>query len=165
MGRFENENGPVVITMDTKQKIKSIICAVDFSEESMKAVEFAASLVGQNGEATLYLLNVVKPVYAPIGDSAGAAEILMEQNDAIVKESKEKIEEIAKTLRNNGLEKVHGIVRTGEPVSSILNTIKEFNGDLIVMGNRKHGFRKGILLGSVSERVSADSPVSVLIVR
>ena len=48
--------------MDMKQKIKSIICAVDFSEESMKAVEFAASLVGQNSEATLYLLNVVKPV-------------------------------------------------------------------------------------------------------
>jgi hypothetical protein len=39
--------------MDMKQKIKSIICAVDFSEESMKAVEFAASLVGQNSEATL----------------------------------------------------------------------------------------------------------------
>ncbi|MEM0157511.1 MAG: universal stress protein [Thermoplasmataceae archaeon] len=151
--------------MDIKQKVKNIICAVDFSEESMKAVEFAAALVGMNSDVTLYLLNVVKPVYAPVGDSAGAAEILMEQNDAIVRESREKIEEIAKTLRNNGLEKVHGIVRSGEPVSSILNTLKEFNGDLIVMGNRKHGFRRGILLGSVSERVSADSPVSVLIVR
>ena len=53
----------------------------------------------------------------------------------------------------------------GNPVDEILRNINEEKPDLVVMGNKKHGFRRGIFTGSVSERVSADSPVSVLIVR
>lgn len=151
--------------MNFDRKVSKILCAVDFSEESEKAVEFAYSIILPHNDATLYLLHVVKPVYAPIGDGAGAAEILIEQNDQLLKEGRDKIENLAKAIRSRGFEKVHGIVRSGEPVTAILDTVNEFKVDLVVMGNKKHGFRKGILLGSVSERVSANSPVSVLIVR
>ena len=43
--------------------------------------------------------------------------------------------------------------------------INEIKPDLVVMGNRRPGYKKGIFLGSVSSRVAADSPTSVLIVR
>ncbi|MCL4341791.1 MAG: universal stress protein [Candidatus Thermoplasmatota archaeon] len=151
--------------MNFDRKLSKILCAVDFSEESLKAVEFAYSIIVPRNDSTLYLLNVVKPVYAPIGDGSGAAEILVEENDQMLREAREKIESLAREIRSNGFDKVHGIVRSGEPVVAILDTVNEFKIDLVVMGNKKHGFKKGILLGSVSERVSANSPVSVLIVR
>ena len=50
-------------------------------------------------------------------------------------------------------------------MDTILKLIDSYKPDMVIMGNRKLGFKKGILLGSVSARVSASSPVSVLIVR
>ncbi|MCL4315029.1 MAG: universal stress protein [Candidatus Thermoplasmatota archaeon] len=145
-------------------KLKAIVCPTDFSEEASKAVQFAAGIAGLDPECVLYLLHVVKPVYVPVGDISGASEIIVEKNDREIRNSRERLERLASEFRKDGIQ-THVSVKTGDPVISILGFAEEYKADMIVMGNRKHGFKKGILLGSVSERVSANSPVSVLIVR
>lgn len=151
--------------MDITEKLKVIIVATDFSEESDKAVDFAAALVLRNLDSTIYLVHAVPEPYVPIGDAVGSSEIIMENADAVIKSTRERVERTVSKMKNIGISKVHGTVRMGDPVTVILDAIQEYNAGLVIMGTRKHGFAKGIFFGSVSERVSANSPVSVLVVR
>ena len=151
--------------MDISEKLKVIIVATDFSEESDKAIDFAAALVLRNLDSTIYIIHAVREPFVPIGDAVGSSEIVMENTETVIKSTREKVERTVSRLKNMGISKVHGSVRMGDPVTVILDTIQEYNAGLVIMGTRKHGFAKGIFFGSVSERVSANSPVSVLVVR
>ena len=153
------------MVMDIDEKLKNIIVAVDFSEESEKAVEFAAGLIDRKLDTTIHLINVVRPFFTPIGDTTGTTEILRDEEEELVKSSRNKLERMVTSLKSRGLKNVQGSVRVGDPKSVIIAAIEEHKAGLIVMGTRKHGFKRGIFMGSVSERVSANSPVSVLIVR
>ncbi|MCL4335234.1 MAG: universal stress protein [Candidatus Thermoplasmatota archaeon] len=150
---------------DGNASIKNVLCATDFSQESEKAVDFAAQLLSANSDVTLYLFHAVKIPYVPAGDYTGAGEVLLNDEDALFRESTRKIREKASHIKALGFKKVHGIVKRGEPVHTILEAIEYYKADLVVMGTRKHSFTKGIFFGSVSERVSASTRVSVLIVR
>ncbi len=145
--------------MNIEEKMKNIIVAVDFSEESERAVEFVMALIDRNLDTTIHLIHVVKPYYAPIGDTTGTTEILQEEEEDILITSRNRIERMVTSLKNNGAKNVHGSVRVGDPVSIIIAAVDEYKAGLIVMGTRKHGFAKGIFMGSVSERVSENSPV------
>lgn len=151
--------------MRVKKNLKSVLCATDFSEGSDKAVEFAAGLMLKQEDGVLYLLHVVKPILTSVNGTLGSGETFAGENDLILKEARVQLEKIAKEIREAGVADVEVSVKTGNPVSVILDAVIEHKVELVVMGNRKYGFRKGIILGSVSARVSANSPVSVLIVR
>ena len=149
----------------TMQQLKRILVATDFSEESDKAVDFAAELVSRDNESTLYIVHAVKQSVVPLSDDFGAAEYVIDDNEQLLKDGKVKAKNLAAALKRKGIRNVQTVVSMGDPESVILNAAEEFKVGLIVMGTRKHGFKKGIFLGSVSERVSANSPVSVLVVR
>lgn len=151
--------------MDITEKLKVIIVATDFSAESDKAVDFAAALVLRNLDSTIYIIHAVREPFVPIGDAVGSSEIVMENTETVIKSTRERVERTVSKLKNMGISEVHGSVRMGDPVAVILDAIQEYNAGLVIMGTRKHGFAKGIFFGSVSERVSANSPVSVLVVR
>ncbi|MHB8360965.1 MAG: universal stress protein [Thermoplasmataceae archaeon] len=151
--------------MDLNEKLNNILIAVDFSEESDKAVEFAAALVTHSLDTTLHIVHVIKPYYAPIGDATGTAEVLQEEKEEAIKKAKNNIEKIVTSLKAHGIKNVQGNVKIGDPVNMTIAAIDEYKVGLIIMGTRKHGFKKGIFMGSVSQRISANSKVSVLIVR
>ena len=110
-------------------------------------------------------MHAVKPSFVPLSDDFGAAEYVIDDNEQLLKDGKVKARNLAAALKKKGVKNVQTVVSMGDPESVILNAAEEFKVGLIVMGTRKHGFKKGIFLGSVSERVSANSPVSVLVVR
>ena len=76
------------MVMDIDEKLKNIIVAVDFSEESEKAVEFAAGLIDRKLDTTIHLINVVRPFFTPIGDTTGTTEILRDEEEELVKSSR-----------------------------------------------------------------------------
>ena len=57
------------------------------------------------------------------------------------------------------------IVAEGRPAEEILAETREKAIDLVVMGSRRTGGIKRLLLGSTSEQVLREAPCSVLIVR
>ncbi|MCW8886996.1 MAG: universal stress protein [Motiliproteus sp.] len=67
-----------------------------------------------------------------------------------------------------GVELPHGEplrqIRTGRPHEVILETAKEINADMIVMGTRTHSSFGQLLLGSTAQKVlhHADAPVMVV---
>jgi nucleotide-binding universal stress UspA family protein len=82
---------------------------------------------------------------------------------------KEKGETILNHARDysisNGIANVKTYLRQGDPPREILDLAKVIKPDLIVIGNRRRGFIRGVFLGSVSQRVAANSECAVLLVK
>ena len=59
---------------------------------------------------------------------------------------------------------VEFVERVGDVAPAILDTVAKKKADIIVMGSRGAGGIKGVLLGSVSQKVLAGTKVPVTIV-
>ncbi len=141
--------------------IKNVLCPIDYSVYSEKALQYAIEFAVKYG-AKLYLLHVLDIRIYDINDP----ELY---NVTVV--DKETIDKLSSRLlkcvneETKGRIAVEAIVVQGVPFSEIINTAKEHKIDLIVLGT--HG-RTGIshaIMGSVAEKVVRKSPCPVLTVR
>lgn len=151
--------------MESEDKINSILLATDFSPEAERAYKFAKKLIAPHKNIKFYIITVHKPIYVPLGDLTGANDELLHENSEMEKRSKELMERLVEEVKKSGVTNCEGVIEFGDPVKKILEMAEKVMPNMIIMGNRKTGLKKGILFGSVSVRVSANSPVSVLIVR
>lgn len=136
---------------------RRILCAIDFDENSARALEEAVR-VAKLARASLCLLHVVRV------NPMGREGLLVGQlYDSEIQSAREKLAALAR-------EKLDGIdhqivVEVGEPAMLILAIEDKVGADLVVMAT--HG-RRGIarlVLGSVAERVLRESRAPVLTVR
>jgi nucleotide-binding universal stress UspA family protein len=70
-----------------------------------------------------------------------------------------------RVARAAGLKDVQGVARMGQPARKIVEFAETAGIDLIVMGTRGRGEIEGLILGSVSHRVSSSAKCSCLLVR
>ena len=138
---------------------KKIICPVDFSDTSMNAAENAIQFALEN-KAELTFIHVIDiKAIQNIGDLSGGGinelNFLLEEEKPILKKLKEKSEK-------NGI-KVKTILTHGEPISAILDTIKDGGYDLIIMGTHGKTGLTRLVLGSIAENVLRKSEVPVLL--
>jgi nucleotide-binding universal stress UspA family protein len=127
-----------------------ILVPIDGTAESNIALPLARTMARETG-APITLLRVVPQPYTLAGRTA-------------FDETAEALKRIAEELASGGVE-VESIVRRGEVVDEILQVCREQAADLIVM--RTHG-RAGVsraVLGSVTQRVVAESGVPVVLLR
>ena len=68
-------------------------------------------------------------------------------------------------LLGKASEKVHLIVKTGDPANEILTVAEEGTYDLIIMGNRGLSRFSKTFLGSVSNKILNHAKTDVLIVK
>lgn len=59
-----------------------------------------------------------------------------------------------RVVRNKGVKNVHAIVEDGDAARRILESAERENADLIIVGSRGFSDLKGLLMGSVSHKVS-----------
>jgi nucleotide-binding universal stress UspA family protein len=72
------------------------------------------------------------------------------------------VSEAEKIARDKGVKNVHCVIEDGDPGKEILRHAEEETANLIVMGSRGLGDLQGLLMGSVSHKVSQLSPCSCL---
>lgn len=139
-----------------------ILTAVDFSESSDHAFEYALTLARQF-QAELTVLHVInEPVdlrgfYVP--------HISFEQLEKEIEEGAEKMMETFCQTRMGGFTGYTTAITTGIPYEEILRKAQESGTSLIVMGT--HG-RTGIdhlIFGSTAERVVRSAACPVLTIR
>ncbi len=146
--------------------LKGVLVAMDFTPEAEKAFDFAIKLLQNHRQAHLFLLHAVTPHMIAGSETApDSIMVNMQMQEERVKEAKERMEEKVDFARSHGISRAKGLVVVSDPVHAILDAAEDMKVDLILLGNRRRGYRRGIIFGSVSERVAADSPSSVLIVR
>jgi len=145
--------------------IKKILVAIDGSEASKHAMDFAIDLAKQTF-AEIQLLTVVPPVLLPpLGfikvKSKAIKELQCELETIYCKILAKSLDEVQK--RGTQL-KVSTSLEKGEPHKKILQTAKLGNFDLIVIGSRGLGSRF-TALGSVSSRVIDEALCPVTVTR
>jgi nucleotide-binding universal stress UspA family protein len=147
--------------------IKSILVAVDGSEQATKAAEVAADLAQSCG-AKLIVLTVVKPVFGDERDELAELarmehmerteyEMLQERGRAIVKAAESSVCE-------KGLTDLESVVEVGDPAEVIIGMTETRRADFVVIGRRGHGALARLLLGSVSNKVVQLATVPCIVV-
>ena len=140
-----------------------ILVALDGSEFSLKALEFAID-IAKKYESQLILAHVViRQIYAinppETGILAGTAIVreLEAEGKAILARGEE-------TVKAQGIP-VETRLRQGVPAEELLRAAADEKVDLIVLGSRGLSQVRAFLLGSVSDKVSHHAKCPALIVR
>jgi nucleotide-binding universal stress UspA family protein len=141
-------------------KVKNVLVAIDFSEGSRAALDYAAGLAHRFG-ARLTALHVTPPyaTYDPLPAFASPAPLDPEGQRL----SQEDLRRFV-TPPESGHPLAEVLVRDGDPADEILAHAASSGVDLIVLGTHgRRGFERWIL-GSVTERVARKADRSVLAV-
>lgn len=145
-------------------KIKRVLVPIDFSKDSLKALDYAADFAKPLG-AELVTLFVIEPIYYAVpdlaGTAAGAVGGMIEEQRASAKQQLTRLQaRYAKrkiTLRT--------LLQTGTPYQAIVDTAKSLKAGLIVMSTHGRTGMKHLLLGSTAERVVRTATCPVLTMR
>ncbi len=154
--------------------IKGILVPVDGSENSQRAVMFAADLATAF-EASILLLHVLsklparkqlKDYLSTLEEDANPDEAEIESVRGALSQSgedagKKVLANAERAARRKGVEYVSTAIEDDDPAKAILRLVDTGKYDLIVMGRRGIGGLKGLLMGSLSHKISnmADCPV------
>ena len=155
---------PVVAATTTLNALglKNILVPIDFSEQSQKALRYAARFAEQFG-STIILLHVFEVLTYPAELGYMPVELQVDW-DAARKNTNERLEALAKEeLKPTIQTKV--LVRSGTPFNEIAAAARELNVDLIILSTHGYSGLKHLLMGSTAERVVRHAPCPVLVVR
>jgi nucleotide-binding universal stress UspA family protein len=135
----------------------TILCPVDFSEHSRRALQYAARLAEHFG-AALTVLNVVDPLLVAAA-SIHQTDLTSDTQAAL----REMVAESVPDLKTR-VHDVRILVFMGSPAPEILTAARDSGADLIVMGTHGlSGYRK-LFVGSTTERVLRQTEIAVLAV-
>ncbi len=140
-------------------KIHTILCPVDFSDASRKAVQYAREFAAGMG-ASIHLMNVVEP--RPMAVDITLNYVPLEED--LEKAASEDLKVILDELLQAGL-KAECSIEFGNPSDGILDKAEALDVNLVIMGS--HG-KKGLsrfIMGSVAETVVRKANCPVLIVK
>jgi universal stress protein A len=128
--------------------VRSILCPVDFSEQSRQALRWA-STIAKNRGAQLTVLSVVEPLLAQAAGIRLGVDLAREDVQPALRDF------VEATLPDDVRKASHVRmeVATGEPSEAILQAGHRVKPDLIVMGTHGLGGLRKFLLGSTTERV------------
>jgi len=135
----------------------TILLAVDGSEYSHRAIEYAKSLT-ELYKANLWLVHV----FSNTSDLLGYEDF--EKLYAKRKSAGQAVLDSAKKILGRPTFKVHEELLEGSEADAILSVAEKHQADLIVMGTRGFGAVKGLLVGSVSRKVIHLSNCPVMVV-
>ena len=136
---------------------KNIVLAIDGSEYSHRAMEYAGSLA-ERYEANLWLIHV----FSHTSDLLGYQDF--EKLYAKRKSAGQTILDDARKILGSTVVEVHQELMEGSEAEAILKVAEKQHADLIVMGTRGFGAVKGLLVGSVSRKVIHLSTCPVMVV-
>lgn len=145
---------------------KKILCAVDGSQNSMRAAEVASALAAKIETPLTFLIVTKELKVTPEVRRFMELEHLTGEPQYVLEEMSENALTEAKDLaRQAGVKDFRSEVMTGNPARSIVSFAERKDIDLIVMGARGRGDIGGALLGSVSHKVSSLAKCSCMTVK
>lgn len=153
---IRKSNKPVFVVKNGQElNIKNIICPVDFSKESSRALN-SAIIISRMVNAKLVILSVY-PYFQHNLAQLDAAQI----NEIRHLEHKKEFNSFLEAFNLIDLNFEKQIVG-GDPSEEILKFIKKSKSDLLIMGTTGRSGISKILMGSVTEKVIREVPCSFI---
>lgn len=171
---------------------KHILVATDGSDKAREAVTMAANLAKALGTRLTVLHVMLHGLRAEEASHLAEAEHLVRRVSAVTMPRLERVpgsmselfhasqgdigqmvsvlgeriaEDAAESARSIGVDSVHTRVEPGDYAETILAVTEEIGADMIVVGSRGLGRLKGMLVGSVSQKIIQHARCSVMVVR
>ena len=152
----------VATTIADPLKLALLLVPVDFSDCSLRALDYAIALAMQFN-SKIILLHVVEPAVYP-ENYLVVSPTLDETNQNLLQSARERLAELCHRRIGHRIP-AESLVRMGRAHSEIPDTAKALGADLIVLGTHGYTGLKHVLLGSTAERVVRHGPCPVLTVR
>lgn len=149
----------------TKGKFSKILVAIDGSQSSMEAAEYAIEMAKKDG-AKIIALTVNRIALSSYGLATPEGEIKSPKEKEIILESKTRLDILGQNATQNNVELKTELINSQMSIDgAIVEYAESEDVDLIIMGTRgRSGFKK-LLLGSVASAVVTYSPCPVMIVK
>lgn len=153
---------PGVLLFGGTMSSNDILCAVDFSPASARAIDSASSIARALG-ARIHLAHVVPiPMPAvPVPEIGFAQEAVTMPTEALVADAEKGLERLA---REHAIDDPILHVESGSASREILRLAEQLECGMIVVGSHGRTGLAHLLLGSVAERVVRGAHVPVLVV-
>lgn len=168
-GRYKTGTTVEAVARHAKQSIlvckndniSRILCGVDTSRSSAKALRFAIDL-SHRFSASLCIIHVI-----PYGDVNPLGLNEQEERELIERFKVEQVDKLENFLANFDFSNI--IIKKcypfGIPANNILDMAEDFKYDLIIVGAKGHSILHHVFIGSTSEKILRYAPCSLLIVR
>ena len=144
-------------------KLNRILVPIDFSECSLRALDYALAFAG-HFHAKLIVLHVVEPAAQYADNYMSVSGGLDQRNDLFLQTARERLDELTRK-RLGGTTATESLVRMGHAYSEIPDTAKAMGVDLIIIATHGYTGLKHVVLGSTAERVVRHAPCPVLTLR
>ena len=145
------------LKVKTMTPIQRIVCPVDFSEASRRAIDHAIG-IAQRYRASLTALHVANPALRSLPEMGTLA-----RDDELTRLHRETAACCARAVTAGLCVEVQ--IEIGRADTEILGLATARRADLIVMGTHGRGFVGHVMMGSVAERVVRTAPCPVLTVK
>jgi len=141
--------------------MRKYLLATDGSEGSRRAAYFLLDLVRDAGAfeiTVIQVVNIKKEIY-----NYPLLTNIPEIENFVQEQAREIIDETAGIFENEGVQ-VNKLVLEGDPGHEIAEYARQANVNQIIMGSRGLGNIKGLVLGSVSQKVIhlATNPITLV---
>jgi universal stress protein A len=128
--------------------VRSILCPVDFSEQSRQALLWASAIAQRRG-GELTVLSVVEPLLAQAAGIRLHVDLAQADVEPALRQFVEStLPELVRQASHVRIE-----VTVGDPSEAILQTSRRLEAGLVVMGTHGLGGFRKLLLGSTTEQV------------
>jgi nucleotide-binding universal stress UspA family protein len=144
-----------------------ILIATDGTEFSHSAIEKACQIIAEPENTSVKVISPYTEVL-PLDAFPQSAEYARKEEAALHKQAEEYAAEgaalIEKYFPNRGVTVTNQAIM-GAPDEILIETAKEWNADIIVVGSHHRGFLERTFLGSISDSLVHHAPCSVFVVR
>jgi|SRR5664280_247084 len=151
-------------------KINKVLIALDYNPTAQKVAEAGFSMAKSMNAEVVLLHVITDPVfystagYSPIMGFSGYGIIGPVQLESVDGLKKASLQYLDKSRHHLGDKAIKTLVKEGDFADSILETAKELQADIIVMGSHSHRWMEEILMGSVTEKVLRHTTIPLFIV-
>jgi nucleotide-binding universal stress UspA family protein len=145
-----------------RDPFRSIVCAVDFSEDSKEAMGYAGSLAEHAG-GRLILLHAVESMPVGYDPMVGISYDIVGHMQALERMARTELQEFVQPLSPACA--MEAVVTTGKAYREILRLAEERQADLIVLGVHGRNALDRLVFGSTAEHVVRRATCPVLAVR
>jgi nucleotide-binding universal stress UspA family protein len=139
--------------------LKTILVPVDFSDSARKALQYALAL-GRLFKAEITLLHVAPE----LAEDSRVTFTMPELQQEILQDAAQNLRREIERAGTAEL-KLNPVVKKGTPYHEIVETARQMNADLIVIGTHGRTGLKHVFMGSTAERVVRHATCPVLVVR
>lgn len=139
--------------------VQTVLCPVDFSEPSRRALGWAAA-IARRRRASLTVLSVLEPLLT----RAAHLRLGIERPDQDTERALRTFVEATVPADTLDRADLHVDLSEGEPAEAIVGASRRRDAGVVVMGTHGRGWLGARLLGSTTEHVLRQSDVPVLVV-